>query len=214
MASRKSNLAAKSRATASNRGRKTDKLSDPPERGHRVGVKKSDRRWQDEYGEIWASRFECLVYSSARDAGLKARRCDKGGLDTFPYSSEIRDGVCQSCEGTNVVKQRRYTPDICILPASTGGVNPSIPGADKYYVEAKGYLRASERALLRSLFASKAVADLRIILQADYRIGKHTFGWWIDRYLKCKWAVFDGSWPTTWSQATLTAKKRKRSVKR
>lgn len=200
MASRKGNLAAKSRTPASNRSRKTDRLSDPPERGHRVGAKKSDRRWQDEHGEIWASRFECKVYESARAAAKTVRRCDKGGSDTVSYTSPVRNGVCTSCEGVNVVQQRTYSPDLCVLQSADGEEDSALSRAHKYYVEAKGYLRASERTLLRSLFASNAIPDLRIILQADYRIGKHTIGWWIDRYLKCKWAVFDGSWPTEWKQ--------------
>lgn len=150
-----------------------------------------------------------MVYNSARDAGVKVRRCDKGGTDTFSYTSEIRDGICQSCASTQVVKQRRYTPDLCVIQSPHGPDDfAALSGANKYYVEAKGYLRASERALLRSLVASKAVPDLRIVLQADYRIGKLTFGGWIDRYLKIKWAVFDGKWPETWNE-----RKEKQSTK-
>lgn len=177
--------------------KKKDRLTQ--ERGHRVGTKRSDRRWQDEHGEIWASRFECLVYESARRAALKVRRCDKGGSDTVSYTSPVRNGVCQSCKGTAVVQERRYSPDLRIL--SDEGKEGA--GSAGYYAEIKGYLRAPERGLLRDIISSGAIADLRIILQADYKLGSHTLGWWIDRYLKCKWAVFDGEYPKVWNQVEL-----------
>lgn len=173
----------------------SDKLRTPPERGHKVGTKRSDKRWQDEHGEIWASRFECLVYNSGKTGDLKIRKCDKGGRDTLSYHSKVRDGVCSACKSPDIIKERRYTPDLRVLSdneAQEGG----------YYVEAKGYMRASQRSLVRDFFKTGPPIDLRFILQADYRVSRSlTMGGWIDKFLHCKWAVWDGeAYPTKWNQ--------------
>jgi len=175
---------------------KRNKISHPPERGHKVGTKRADKRWIDEHGEVWASRFECKVYESGKRAGVKIRKCDKGGSDTVSYHSKVRDGVCQSCQGTDIIKQRRYTPDLRVFQdTGTEACNES-----SYYVEAKGYMRAPQRALLRDLCKTGALTGLRFILQADYRAtASLTIGGWIDKFLHCKWAVFNGEWPVTWN---------------
>ena len=169
--------------------------------GHKAGLKRSDKRWVDEHGELWASHFECRVYEAALRANVKARRCDKGGRDTFPYHSKVRDGRCQSCQGTDIIKERRYTPDLRVIssPARSES-DESGSGEGSYYVEAKGYLRSDKRALLRSLIKSGAIPSLRFILQSDYRVGKTTLGGWISKFLKCPWALFDGEWPRKWNE--------------
>lgn len=165
--------------------------------GHKAGTKRSDKRWVDEHGKTWASRFECLVYAAARRAKIKVRKCDKGGPDTFSYHSKVRDGVCQSCQGTDIIKQRRYTPDLRVLLDS----GEEARGQGGYYVETKGYLRAAQRKLVRDFCKAGKIADLRFILQTDYKCTKLlTIGGWIDKFLHCKWAVFDGEYPTVWRQ--------------
>lgn len=175
--------------------------------GHKAGTKRSDKRWIDEHGNLWASRFEYLVYEAAKRANAAARRCDKGGSDTFSYHSEVRNGRCQDCQSANVVQERRYTPDIYIVPPSAEGQSDESGSREGgYYVEAKGYLRADKRALLRSLVKSGEISDLRFIIQSDYRVGKTSLSGWIDKFLKCKWALFTGEWPEIWNESR-TAKK-------
>lgn len=173
----------------------------PFDYGFKAGTKQSDRRWIDERGVLWASRFECKVYEAALRASIPIRKCDKGGDDTFSYHSEVRNGRCESCQGVDVIQERQYTPDLRVLsaPAGTEGAQPGS-GEGEYYVEAKGYLRADKRTLLRCLVKTGKVPDLRFILQSDYRVGKSTLSGWIDKFLHCKWAVFDGEWPREWRQ--------------
>lgn len=167
--------------------------------GHKVGTKRRDMRWIDEHGEVWASKFESLVYEAGKRANLKIKKCDKGGSDTVSYRSQILHGVCQSCQGTDISQERRYTPDLCVIQDPEEG---SAGRPNKYYVEVKGYTRGPQRALLRSLCKAAPIADLRFVLQSDYKVTRSlTFGGWIDKYLKCKWAVWDGStFPTKWNQ--------------
>lgn len=169
------------------------------ELGRKVGTKRADRRWQDAKGELWASRFESLVYEAGIRANLKVRKCSKGGDDTVAYRSKVLHGVCESCKSTDISQERRYTPDLCVIQDPQEG---SAGQPSEYYVETKGYLRGPQRSLLRSLCKAGAIADLRFILQSNYRAtAKLTLGEWISKYLNCKWAVWDGkAWPSTWNQ--------------
>lgn len=179
--------------------------------GHKAGTKRRDMRWIDAQGEEWASRFECLVYESGKRQSLKIRKCDKGSSDTVAYISKVRSGRCKSCQSTDVIQERSYTPDLCVLPS--GAEASTSVGENGFYIEVKGYTRAAQRSLLRSICKAKILSDLRFILQADYRVTRSlTFGQWIDKFLKCRWAIWNGEFPTKWNYNE--PKKSKSSKKR
>ena len=130
----------------------------------RVGWKRSDKRWKDDYGNEWASRLECEVFEAlSKDERITVRKCERGGSDTFSYHSPVRGALCLECSGGEVVQLRTYTPDLHIVPTSeeyTGGA---------YYLEIKGHFPARKRSLLRSFLKSGPHIDLRMVFESDQR---------------------------------------------
>ena len=157
--------------------------------GHRVGTKKRDMRWQSPDGVIWGSRFEYEAYLDLKNQGVNVRKTTEE--DTFEYAEHIGSGRCLSCGSTSVIKPRTYTPDIV--------ANPDRPDR-RYYVEAKGYLRAESRSLIRAFHNSRPDVPLRFIIQRDYRVSTTlSFVQWIERYLKgVKVHVYGHKLPEDW----------------
>jgi hypothetical protein len=92
-----------------------------------------------------------------------------------------------------VVQEHIYTPDLFNVP--------NVPGASDssgYYIEAKGYLRAEGRSLLRSFRKSRPDIDLRLVVERDYKVGKGSLTSWASKYLKVPVHVWDGSLPKDW----------------
>ncbi len=136
--------------------------------GKRVGTKRSDKRWQSPDGELWDSRYEYVVYTKYKQAGYTIQRCDAS--DTFSFTLPVRQAACGSCGSTEVGQRRHFTPDFRIVPSPTG--RDAKPAG--YYVEAKGYLRPKERALLRAFCKENPHSNTRFIFQQDYRLTKGT----------------------------------------
>ena len=128
--------------------------------GKRAGTKRSDRHWIDPEGNIWDSRYEYLVFRAYADAGKEVRRTSKS--DTFSFMLQISGGKCRACGATEVGQQRTYTPDLHVTADY-----PESPTVE-YYIEAKGYLRAKERALLRAFYKENPDAPVRYLLQRDF----------------------------------------------
>jgi hypothetical protein len=132
--------------------------------GHKTGTKRSDRHWTDPEGNIWDSRYEYTVYAAYKAAGYAVRRTSK--IDTMAFILPIRGGKCGACGATEVGQQRTYTPDLHV--AADHKEYPAIT----YYIEAKGYLRAKERSLLRNFYKAHPDASVRYLLQRSYPAGK------------------------------------------
>lgn len=161
----------------------------PAIEGSRVGTKKSDTRWRAPDGTVWASRFEYAVYSTLKDKGYDVRKTDK--QDTMAYTSRVDSGRCRECGSSCVVTERSYTPDLYVVPR--GGAASS-----GYYLEAKGYLRAQRRSLLRAFRKTGPACDLRLVVQRDYKVGKSTLVGWARKLLKVPVTVWDGDLPVDW----------------
>lgn len=150
--------------------------------GKRVGKKRSDYRWIDEQGVTWASRFECGVFKALQSAGLPVSKADES--HTVAYTSSFPHGYCGDCKSENVIQDRTFTPDLV------------LPG---YVIEAKGYLRADRRKLLRDMRKCLPDYPLRFILERDYKAtAKLKLSEWIAKYLKCTVIVWSGSIPDDW----------------
>jgi hypothetical protein len=147
-------------------------------------------RWLDPYGNVWASRFEYAVYEALRAHEHNIRRCTVE--DSMAYVSAVTGGRCADCGGSNVLTDRRYTPDFRVVPS--GAI-----GEVHYFIEAKGYLRAERRALLRAFRKARPDVDLRFLVQRDYRVtSKTTITQWVTKYMKCPVAVWTGNLPKDW----------------
>lgn len=187
--------------------------------GRKVGQKRSDFHYTDESGEVWDSYFESKVYQGAVDAGKNVRRCTKGA-DTLPYFHNVPGASCTDCGSTRVGRARGITFDLFVTDTDTFGKENS------YYLEPKGYMRAPKRALYRSFFKENPNTSVRFVLQSNYRVGKGTFGGWINKHLHAPWALWKGSWDSlVWTFPTVknlvtpsveshSAVKPKRSVKK
>lgn len=166
--------------------------------GRRVGTKRSDRRWEDDDGNVWASKLECEVYTALRgEAGIRVlERCGGGEGHSFDYTSPVRKAVCHSCASRDVVQQRVYTPDLYVVPASAGS------DARGYYIEVKGHLRADRRNLLRSVVKAYPDLDLRFVFApgAAHRsaTSRLNLGEYVTKYLKAEWHEWDGCLPRSW----------------
>ena len=158
--------------------------------GMRVGKKRSDMRWMDPEGEIWASKFEYGVYAALKSSGVSVRRCGKS--DSLSYQSKVTSGRCQTCSSTDVVTERTYTPDLFVVPHNR---DPE----DGYYVEAKGYLRSERRTLLRSFRKTRPTTRLRMVVMRDYPVGKGTLTEWVTKYLKIPVHIWNGKLPEDWT---------------
>lgn len=162
-------------------------------RGQRVGTKNSDRRWEAD-GEEWDSRYEYQVYRAYADAGWTIRRCNQS--DTFSFTLPIRAGTCLACGATTVGQHRRYTPDFHVTtPASQ---HPPV----SYYVEAKGYLRTSQRSLLRHFHSQNKDSGVRYLLQRNYPVTQSSsITDWFNKMMKgSQWQLWNGSVPTVWHE--------------
>lgn len=148
------------------------------ETGRRVGTKKSDRRWQDNAGNIWASKLESDLFQFFQAAGAAVRKCDE--RDSVPYVTRIRQGRCGAC-GSDVVRQEHtYTPDLCV------DATPAISEKGGNLIEAKGYLRPDDRRILRGVLQARPDINLHLILQ---RYHKPTVDW-ARKFLKIPVLIF------------------------
>jgi hypothetical protein len=132
--------------------------------GKKTGTKRSDRHWTAPDGELWDSRYEYLVYIKHRQEGINIQRCDK--RDSFSFTLPIRGGSCRSCGSVEVGQRRTFTPDFRVV--SEDREHPVV----EYYIEAKGYIRAKERSLLRHFNKEYPDTDVRFILQNNHRVTK------------------------------------------
>lgn len=134
-------------------------------------------RWQAPDGVVWASRFEYEVFLYFQElTNGRARRTEES--DSLRYTTPVVGGICTVCDSRAVAQERTYTPDIYILPDDEGQSNG-------YYIEAKGYLRADRRSLLRAVRKARPDVDLRLVVYRDYKVtAKHTLVSWAKQYLK------------------------------
>ncbi len=167
--------------------------------GKRVGTKRSDRRWEDDDGVIWASRLECEIFQSiSTDDRVVVRRCDQGGSDTFSYTTPIRSALCKSCGSTEAVQERVYTPDLYVYPAT--------PGGDKrgYYIEIKGHFPGPRRTMFRHLLKDKRCPSVRLLLdpQSAYRTATAalTLVEYCHKFMKIPVHVWSGLLPEDWCE--------------
>ena len=160
--------------------------------GERIGTKRSDMRWKSPDGEEWDSRYEYSVWCAFKAKGYKIRRCDKS--DTFSFTLPIRGASCRACGSAEVGQQRHYTPDFHVTPPD------KEPGSFGYYVEAKGYLRAKQRSLLRNFHKENPDSGVRYLLQRDFPISKRSSvtAWFSKFFKKSIIAIWDGSVPKVW----------------
>ena len=161
--------------------------------GRRMGYKRSDRRWVDDEGTVWASKFEYKVFAGLRDSGCNVRKCTSS--DTFSYTEHKPNVRCVECGGCDCVQDRTYTPDLFYTPEQGEGSGTG------YYIETKGYFAAPKRSLFRSLRASRPDIDLRVVLESDGWVtkGKTRLTDYFSRYLKTTPVhVWDGDIPEEW----------------
>jgi hypothetical protein len=146
--------------------------------GKRVGYKRSDKRWKDESGQVWASKFEWEVYDTLLRSGVSVRKCDSS--DTFSYTEPRPNVKCMACGSCECMQERTYTPDLYIVPkggkANSGG----------YYLEIKGYFRDEKRRLFRCLRNSRPDIDLRVVFATNAWVtrGKTRMSDYFDKYVK------------------------------
>jgi hypothetical protein len=162
--------------------------------GRRVGTKRRDMRWEAPDGTVWDSRFEFEVFSGFKARGVSVSRLE-APKDSLDYTSPVRGAECTKCGADKVVQRRTITFDLlAVQKAGSGSERRS------YRVEAKGYLRAPRRRLLRCFRQAWPSADLRLVFQADYKVGKGTVLEWCAKYLKCPAFVWKGpeSIPEGW----------------
>lgn len=163
--------------------------------GKRVGTKRSDRRWQDDSGIIWASRYECQVFQRLSQAGCMVRKCEQGGIDSLTYTTPVRSGRCAQCGSGQVVQERSYTPDIFLTPPYEDGKHSGV------YLETKGLFPADKRGLLRHFRKTGPLVDLCVIANADHWVtkGRTRLSDYFARYLKdVEFLVFRGTNPDKW----------------
>lgn len=155
--------------------------------GYRKGFKRSDKRWIDDEGREWASRFEWSVFTALQSTGYNLRRCNKS--DTISYGTRIRGGHCVDCGGNSVIQKRTYTSDLYVMGDKSGDLEPG------YLLELKGYWQAPKRTLFRSI-AKQCVdqgIDLRIVFESNktLRGSKLTGPEYVRKYCK---GVEPGYW--------------------
>jgi hypothetical protein len=161
-------------------------------------------RWLAPDGQVWASRFEYGIFVQLKEQGFHVRKTDLP--DQLDYTDPVHGGRCLDCGSSSCVTARHYTPDLFVGPAGTDldtgaervreGHAPSPFG---YYIEAKGYLRADRRSLLRSVRKAWPRLDFRLVVQRDYRVtAKLTIVEWARKFLKCEVHVWNGSLPKEW----------------
>lgn len=158
----------------------------------RFGKKRSDRRWVDPDGTVWASKFEYQVYAKLKSLGYMVRKCEQGGDDTFVYYTDVKGGECSGCGCTEVVQRRTYTPDLHLT------TDPDVDGPDDgprgKYIETKGFFPASKRSLLRAFRKTGPNIDLLFLAERDNWVtkGKSKMSDYFKRYIKdVPFAVWD-----------------------
>lgn len=159
--------------------------------GKRVGTKRSDLRWRAPDGVVWSSRYEYELYLELKEQEHNVRKTTE--KDSMGYASPVRSGRCLQCGSSEVVQQHVYTADLFV--DKEGGPNKSkhSSGDGDYHIEAKGYIRAPKRALLRHLRKTRPDVDLRFVVQRDYRVTKQaTITEWARKYLKVPAIVWAG----------------------
>jgi len=160
--------------------------------GHKVGAKRRDMRWLAPDGTEWDSKFEYEIFLTYQKVGLSVRRTNE--QDRLLFTRPVRNGACTECDSCSVVSRHYYTPDIYVGAADDR--ERSGLQATGYYVEAKGYLRAEQRSLLRSLRKARPDVDLRLIVQRDYKVtSKLTITEWARKYLRVRAHVWNGTVP-------------------
>lgn len=164
--------------------------------GTRLGSKRRDMRWLSPDGVVWSSKFEYSVFVALKEQGYNVRKT--GPEDSMAYTSTIKGGICSQCGSRAVAQEHRYTPDLFVdTTGRTGAASSANAG---YYIEAKGYLRAERRSLLRAFRKEKPACDLRLVVQRDYKVGKSTLTGWATKFLKVPVHVWDGKIP--WAKST------------
>lgn len=128
--------------------------------GRRKGNRRADKRWIDEHGNEWDSRFEYNVYSAQTDLGYNIRRCDE--RDAISYGTPVKGGRCMDCGMQRVLQERTYTADLYVL----GG--QSLNKGRGYLLELKGYWPAPKRNLFRYIAqqCGNEGIDLRIAFES------------------------------------------------
>lgn len=162
----------------------------------RLSAKRSDRRWKDEHGTVWASKFEYQVYVKLCAAGLMVRKCEQGSIDTLAYTTPIRQGRCTQCGSGSVVQERTYTADVYLGPDPTTTGKPS-----GLYIETKGFFPAEKRGLLRHFRKTGPDVNLCVIANADHWVtkGRSRLSDYFARYLKdVPFHIFRGTNPDKW----------------
>lgn len=161
--------------------------------GYKVGTKRRDMRWMAPDGVEWDSKLEYEVFLAYQKEGKNVRRA--GEEDRLFYTSPVRNGACTQCDSCEVVQRHSYTPDLHVGAEDNrerGGLQ-----AASHYVEVKGYLRAEQRSLLRSLRKARPDVDLRLIVQRDFKVtSKLTLTEWARKYLRVRVVVWSGRVPT------------------
>ena len=162
--------------------------------GNRVGNKRSDRRWVDDAGDLWASKFEWEVYTTLKAIGRNVRRCNS--TDTISYTEPKPNVSCLECGSSNCAQNRTYTPDLFLIPQA------ATSDSDGYYIEVKGYFRDEKRKLFRCLRKARPDIDLRVIFASNHWVTrpKSRLSDYFTRYLKntpfCFWQ--GGDIPEEW----------------
>lgn len=156
-------------------------------------------RWQAPDGTVWDSKFEYEVFLGLSGrTGYRVRKTAES--DSVCYTRPIRNGACTRCPSREVVSEHTYTPDLHIVQEDSSK-RGAVGEAESYYVEAKGYLRADRRSLLRALCKARPDLHLRLLVQRDYRVSARlTITEWARKFLKIPVAIWpgDGSAPN-WS---------------
>ncbi len=160
----------------------------------RLSKKRSDKRWKDDEGHVWASKLELEVFTGlSRDPSFSVRRCSAEEGDTFNYTSPVRSAKCLGCGSDECVQERTYTPDLFVYPKTSRGKDRG------YYLEVKGHFPGPQRNLLRCFLKTGPSIDLRILLQRDGRATRGlTMLEYCHKFLKIPVHVWDGQLPKGW----------------
>lgn len=164
----------------------------------RMSAKRSDKRWQTEDGNVWASKLEAVVFErlSGR-SDVVVRRCSEREGDTFAYTTSVRSGSCGACGSSDIVQRRTYTPDLCITPRAAGVGEPDRH--QRRYLEIKGYFPGPRRNLLRAFLKTGPRLDLRILLERDQRATSSLMLLeYCHKFFKLPVHIWDGQLPEAW----------------
>jgi len=160
--------------------------------GRKIGTKRRDMRWLAPDNTEWDSKLEYAVFLAYKAAGINVRRATEE--DRLFYTSPIRNGACTECDSCKVVQRHSYLPDFSVSSEDDrqrGGLQ-----AASHLVEVKGYLRAEQRSLLRSLRKARPDVDLRFIFERDYHVtSKLSVTEWAKKYLRVRATVWNGTVP-------------------